>query len=158
MKQTYITSVSSDNLSHEHICGQIISPLLMQKWGEALHFSLADLTTYTKQTGNSQSVFSLFVEILSHILCSLQEEGNGACQVVASTNKELWAGFLMAQSTYQVINKSTMCCQICQKHSIKHFGFLVGQNNLYVCSALSLIILQPVNVQHYYSCCQLPKT
>ena len=46
MKQTYITSVSSDNLSNENICGWIISPLLMQKWGEALHFSLADLTSY----------------------------------------------------------------------------------------------------------------
>ena len=46
MKQTYISSVSSDNLSKENICGWIINPLLMQKWGEAPHFFLADLTSY----------------------------------------------------------------------------------------------------------------
>ena len=46
MEQTYISSVSSDNLSKENICGWIINPLLMQKWGEAPHFFLADLTSY----------------------------------------------------------------------------------------------------------------
>ena len=46
MKQTYITSVSSDNLSKENICGWIINLLLMQKWGEAPHSFLADLTSY----------------------------------------------------------------------------------------------------------------
>ena len=43
MKQMYISSVSSDNLRNENICGWIISPLLMQKWGGAFYFSLADL-------------------------------------------------------------------------------------------------------------------
>ena len=43
MKQTYISSVSSDNLSKENICGWIINPLLMQKWREAPHFFLAEL-------------------------------------------------------------------------------------------------------------------
>ena len=42
----YISSVSSDNLRNENICGWIISLLLMQTWGEALHFSLADSTSY----------------------------------------------------------------------------------------------------------------
>ena len=46
MKQTCITKVSCDNLNNENICGWIKCPLLMQKWGEALHFSLADLTSY----------------------------------------------------------------------------------------------------------------
>ena len=46
MKEMYISSVSSDNLRNENICGWIISPLLMQQWGGALHFSLADLTSY----------------------------------------------------------------------------------------------------------------
>ena len=50
MEQTYISSVSSDNLSKENICGWIINPLLMQKWGEALHFFLADLTSYVSKT------------------------------------------------------------------------------------------------------------
>ena len=46
MKQTYISSVSSDNMSKENICGWTINPLSMQKWGEAPHFFLADLTSY----------------------------------------------------------------------------------------------------------------
>ena len=45
----YISSVSSDNLSNDNICGWIISPLLMQNWGEALHFPLADFTSYAYQ-------------------------------------------------------------------------------------------------------------
>ena len=71
MKQTYITSVSSDNLSNENICGWIISPLLMQKWGEALHFSLADLTSYLLSISLSlvsffRSFSFLFKTFLSH--------------------------------------------------------------------------------------------
>ena len=59
MKQTYISSVSSDNLSKENICGWIINPLLMQKWGEAPHFFLADLTSY----GRGVSLFKLILFI-----------------------------------------------------------------------------------------------
>ena len=54
MKQTYISSVSSDNLRNENICGWIISPLLMQKWGEALHFSLAYLTSKVYDNDNNR--------------------------------------------------------------------------------------------------------
>ena len=58
-----MSSVTNDNLSDENICGWIISPLLMQKWGEALHFSLADLTSYAVTAFSSailKSVVFLF--------------------------------------------------------------------------------------------------
>ena len=65
MELTYISSVSSDNMSNDNICGWIISPLLMQKWGEALHFSLADFTSYR------YSIFEQIINNFDHSLFKL---------------------------------------------------------------------------------------
>ena len=49
----YISSVCSDNLTNESVRRWIIGPLLIQKWGVALYFSLSDLPTYVvKHQGN----------------------------------------------------------------------------------------------------------
>ena len=48
--------------SNENICGWIVSPLLMQKWGEALQFSLADLTSYSFIGPSSHFGFMVFMD------------------------------------------------------------------------------------------------